>query len=181
MTYAIVSSGSHLEPLIGFSRAVRAGPHIAVAGTAPIGEDGETAASGDVYGQTVRCLEIVEKAIADAGGRLEDVVRTRIMLTDISAWREAAWAHGEYFGEIRPACTFVQVAGFIDTGWLVEVEADAIVGVSDENKPVVEAGTADAAATSPSEEAVNEGETGPMAQDLAAADVLERLKLPWHR
>lgn len=122
-----VSSGSYLEPILGFTRAVRIGPHIAVAGTAPILAEGGTAAKGDVYGQTIRCLEIIEKAIVDAGGALSDVVRTRIMLTDMTHWREAARAHGEYFAEIRPATTVVQVVGFVDPDWLVELEADAIV------------------------------------------------------
>ena len=123
----LVGSGSHLEPEIGFSRAVRVGAHVAVAGTAPIAATGGTAAPGDVYRQTLRSLEIIEKAFNDAGASLEHVTRTRIMLVDIASWRDAARAHGEYFGSIRPACTFVQVVGFIDPGWLVEVEADAIV------------------------------------------------------
>ena len=122
-----VSSGSYLEPILGFTRAVRIGPHIAVAGTAPILAGGGTAAKGDVYGQTIRCLEIIERAVVDAGGTLSDVVRTRIMLTDMTHWREAARAHGEYFAEIRPATTVVQVVGFVDPDWLVELEADAIV------------------------------------------------------
>jgi enamine deaminase RidA (YjgF/YER057c/UK114 family) len=100
---------------------------IAVAGTAPITSDGETACPGDVYGQTKRCLEIIAGALTDAGASPDDVVRTRIMLTDVTRWREAARAHGEYFASVRPACTFVQVAGFIDPDWLVEVEADALV------------------------------------------------------
>jgi enamine deaminase RidA (YjgF/YER057c/UK114 family) len=123
----LVSSGSPFEPEIGFSRAVRVGSHIAVAGTAPIAEGGGAAAPGDVYGQTRRCLEIVAQALAGAGATLGDVTRTRIMLTDIARWREAARAHGEVFAAVRPACTFVQVSAFIDPAWLVEVEADAIV------------------------------------------------------
>jgi enamine deaminase RidA (YjgF/YER057c/UK114 family) len=122
-----VSSGSYLEPILGFTRAVRIGPHIAVAGTAPILAQGGTAAKGDVYCQTIRCLEIIEKAIADAGGQLTDVIRTRIMLTDMAGWEQAARAHGEYFGAIRPVTTVVQVVGFVDPDWLVELEADAIV------------------------------------------------------
>ena len=124
----LVSSGSPYEPEIGFSRAVRVGSHIFVAGTAPIAPDGSTAAPDDVYGQTRRCLEIIERAIVDAGGSLAHVTRTRVMLTDITRWRKAARAHGEFFGSIRPASTFVQVAGLIDPAWLVEIEADAIVG-----------------------------------------------------
>jgi enamine deaminase RidA (YjgF/YER057c/UK114 family) len=106
---------------------LRVGNLIAVAGTAPLAPDGSTACQGDVYGQTKRCLEIVKRAIEDAGGTLQDVIRTRIMLTDMSQWQEAARAHGEFFGEIRPACTFVEVSRFIDVEWLVEIEADAAI------------------------------------------------------
>ena len=124
MPRKLVSSGSPLEPAIGFSRAVRSGPCLAVAGTAPIGADGQTVHKGDVYAQTKACLTIARRAIEEAGGRLEDTVRTRVMLIDIDRWREAARAHGEFFGDIRPACTFVGVAQFIDPEWLVEVEID---------------------------------------------------------
>jgi len=127
MARHLVTSGSPLEPVIGFSRAVRVGSHIAVSGTAPISPDGKVIVGGDVYEQTRRCLEIVEAAISEAGGSLEHVLRTRIMLTDITRWQDAARAHGEFFAAIRPACTFVQVSRFIDPGWLVEVEADAVV------------------------------------------------------
>lgn len=123
----LVGSGSPLEPEIGFSRAVRVGAHVAVAGTAPILLDGGLAHPGDVYGQTRRCLEIVAQALVEAGASVEHVTRTRVMLIDATRWREAARAHGEMFGAVRPACTFVQVSGFIDPGWLVEVEADAVV------------------------------------------------------
>jgi enamine deaminase RidA (YjgF/YER057c/UK114 family) len=124
----LVSSGSPLEPQIGFYRAVRVGNQLAVAGTAPIAPDGSVAAPGDVYGQTRRCLDIIATAISDAGLDMEDVIRTRIMLTDIESWREAARAHGESFARIMPACTFVEVARFIDPAWLVEVEADCVIG-----------------------------------------------------
>jgi enamine deaminase RidA (YjgF/YER057c/UK114 family) len=122
-----VSSGSRFEPEIGFSRAVRVGPFVAVSGTAPIAADGGVAAPGDVYGQARRCLEIIERALTEAGLGLGSVIRTRVMLTDMSRWKEAARAHGEVFGAIRPASTFVEVKGLIDKGWLVEIEADAIV------------------------------------------------------
>ncbi|MEU2238257.1 RidA family protein [Streptomyces sp. NPDC018338] len=122
-----VGSGSPLEPEIGFSRAVRKGAHVAVAGTAPIGDDGATVAPGDVYAQTVRCLDIADTALKAAGASLEDVVRTRIMLTDVTRWREAARAHGERFAAVRPVTTFVEVSRFIDPEWLVEVEIDAVV------------------------------------------------------
>ena len=127
MSRKLVSSGSYLEPEIGFSRAVRVGKTVAVAGTAPIAAEGGLAAPGDVYGQTKRCLEIIDQAVSAAGATMAHVVRTRIMLTDISRWREAARAHGEVFHDVRPACTFVQVSGFIDPAWLVEIEADCVV------------------------------------------------------
>ena len=127
MTRRLVSSGSYLEPVIGFSRAVRVGNVVVVGGTAPIRAEGGTAAVGDVYGQTRRCLEIVAKALADAGARLEDVTRTRIILTDIALWQEAARAHAEAFGTIRPATTLMQVSAFVDPDWLVEIEAEAII------------------------------------------------------
>jgi enamine deaminase RidA (YjgF/YER057c/UK114 family) len=122
----LVSSGSPYEPQIGFSRAVRVGPFVAVSGTAPIAPDGAVAAPGDVYGQTRRCLEIIAQAIGSAGLGLDSVIRTRVMLTDISRWREAARAHGEFFAEVRPASTFVEVKGLIERGWLVEIEADCV-------------------------------------------------------
>jgi len=84
-------------------------------------------APGDVHGQTRRCLEIIAEAVAGAGGKIDNVIRTRIMLTDMSRWRDAARAHGEVFRDVRPACTFVQVSGFIDPAWLVEVEADCVI------------------------------------------------------
>jgi len=127
MPHQRISSGSPLEPSIGFSRAVRAGPWIAVAGTAPIGPDGAAAHPGDVYAQTRLCLEIMLRAIAEAGGSAAQVIRTRVLLVDIAGWRDAARAHGEVFGAIRPACTFVEVSRFIDPGWLVETEADCYV------------------------------------------------------
>jgi enamine deaminase RidA (YjgF/YER057c/UK114 family) len=102
------------------------GPFVAVAGTAAIAPDGGVASPGSVYGQTRRCLEIVLQAIAEAGLTAESVVRTRVMLTDITRWEEAARAHGEVFGNVRPACTFVQVVSFINPGWLVELEADCV-------------------------------------------------------
>ncbi|MEO9899522.1 RidA family protein [Nisaea sp.] len=131
MQRKLVSSGSYLEPIIGFSRAVRVGDFISVAGTAPIGIDGKTDGVGDVYRQTVRCLEIVKAAIEDAGGSIEDVIRTRILVTDAKTWEEAARAHGEVFADIRPACTVMEVPGFVDPDWLVEIEAEAICQAED--------------------------------------------------
>ena len=127
MDHKLISSGSKFEPVIGFSRAVRAGPHIVVSGTAPIAEGGGVACPGDLYGQTKRCLEIIEKAVNDAGGKREHIVRTRIYLKEMKNWEDAGRAHGEYFKDIRPASTMIQIVQAIDPGWLVEIEADAIV------------------------------------------------------
>ena len=124
MARQLITSGSPLEPRIGFSRAVQSGPYLAVAGTAPLGPDGRTVHVGDVHEQTRTCLSIAGRAIEQAGFALAEVVRTRIMLTNMDRWEEAARAHGEIFGEVRPACTFIEVARFIDPEWLVEVEVD---------------------------------------------------------
>jgi enamine deaminase RidA (YjgF/YER057c/UK114 family) len=127
MQRQLISSGSPFEPIIGFSRAVRVGPHIAVSGTAPIADDGSVAHPGDIYGQTKRCLDIIERAVVAAGGSREHIVRTRMFLKDIANWREAGRAHGEFFSNIRPAATMIQIVQAIDPGWLIEIEADAIV------------------------------------------------------
>ncbi|HTQ82196.1 MAG TPA: RidA family protein [Pseudolabrys sp.] len=127
MDRKLVSSGSAFEPKIGFSRAVRVGQHIMVSGTAPIAPGGGTASPGDPYAQTLRCLEIIEKAINDAGGKREHVVRTRMFLKEMSHWPEVGRAHGEFFQDIRPASTMIQIVQAIDPSWLVEIEADAIV------------------------------------------------------
>ncbi len=123
MMRKLVTSASPYEREVGFSRAVRVGNIIEVAGTAPVGAN----APGDVYAQTKRCLEIIAAALVDAGGDVRHVTRTRIMLTDITQWREAARAHGEVFADIRPGCTFVEVSAFIDPEWLVEIEASAVI------------------------------------------------------
>lgn len=122
----LVSSGSPYENSIGFSRACRIGNQIAVAGTAPI-KDGKTAFIGDLYNQTKFCLEVSVRAIEEAGGSVEDVIRTRIMLIDIGRWEDAAKAHGEFFSDVKPACTFVEVKGLIDPEWLVEIEVDCVL------------------------------------------------------
>ena len=106
---------------------MRIGSILAVSGTAPIAPDGRAAHPGDLYEQTRTCIAIIKEAIEAGGGRIEDVIRTRIMLVDIEQWQEAARAHGEIFGEIRPAATFVEVSRFIDPQWLVEMEADCVV------------------------------------------------------
>ena len=119
-----VSSGSPFEATVGFSRAVRVGDTVYVSGTAPIAPDGSTSSPGDAYGQTRRCLEIIREAVEGAGGELSGVVRTRMFLTDRQIWEDVARAHGEYFGEIRPAATMVVVAGLLHEDWLVEIEAE---------------------------------------------------------
>ena len=119
------SSGSKWEPIVGYSRAVRSGNVIAVTGTVGINADGTYAPS--VTEQTRRALEIIRAALEALGGRLEHVIRTRMFVTDISRWEEVAAAHGEVFGEIRPATTMVEVARLIDADAQIEVEDDAIL------------------------------------------------------
>jgi enamine deaminase RidA (YjgF/YER057c/UK114 family) len=123
----LISSGSYLEPIIGFSRAVRVGNFIAVGGTAPIAAAGGTAAKGDVYGQAKRCFEIIGKALDDAGAGFEHVVRTRVILTDMALWSAASKAHAEIFAAIRPVTTVMAVSGFVDPDWLIEIEVDAVL------------------------------------------------------
>ena len=123
----LVSSGSPFEAQVGFCRAVRVGSIIEVAGTAPIGPDRKTVGVGDMYAQTKRCLDIIAQALAEAGAEPRHVVRTRLILTDMSRWSEAALAHGEVFSDIRPACTVMEVSRFIDPDWLVEIEAVAMI------------------------------------------------------
>ena len=122
-----ISTESPYEDKIGFSRAVRCGQWLAVSGTAPIKPDGATAGIGDTYEQTRCCLQIIEAAIKAAGATLSDVIRTRVMLTDIANWLEAGRAHVEFFKNIKPACTFVEVKGFVNKEWLVEIEADCCI------------------------------------------------------
>lgn len=122
-----VTYGQPLETEIGFSRAVRIGNIIAVTGTAPIAPDGSVHAPGNMYEQTKRCFAIIQDVIALAGGKMEDVIRTRVFLTKMDQWKEAAKAHGEVFSEIKPACTFVEVSRLINPEWLVEIEVDCVV------------------------------------------------------
>jgi enamine deaminase RidA (YjgF/YER057c/UK114 family) len=126
MERRLVSSGSPFEPEIGFSRAVRIGPHVAVSGTCAVMPDGGDPPR-DAYGQARRCLQIVAEALLEAGATIDDVVRTRTFLLDAADWREVGRAHGELFGAVRPASTMVVVSGFLDPRWIVEIEADAIL------------------------------------------------------
>lgn len=122
-----VSSGHPLEPVLGYSRAVRVGPHVAVTGTAAVDEDGRAFGVGDAGAQARRIFEIIERALVETGASFEDVVRTRVLLVDIADWEAVGRVHGEVFGAIRPATTVMQVSRFIDPEWLVEIEVDAIV------------------------------------------------------
>ena len=123
-----VSSGSPYEPRLGIARAVRIGPMIAVGGTAPLGPDGKTVAPGDAPAQARRCLEIIRTALEGLGVDLSHVIRTRILLTRITDWESVGQVHGEFFGEIRPVTTVMQVTRFADPDWLIEIEADAYLG-----------------------------------------------------
>jgi len=122
----LVSSGSPYEPKVGFSRAVRSGPHVFVAGTCAVMPDGGEPPN-DAYGQAKRCLEIIAAALAEAGATERDVVRTRVFLRDVADADEVGRAHGEAFRDIRPASTMIVVTGFLDPRWVVEIEAEALV------------------------------------------------------
>ncbi|WP_026379123.1 RidA family protein [Afifella pfennigii] len=120
-----ISSASPFEPMIGFSRAVRIGNRVIIGGTAPVGPDGKNVGVGDAAAQTRRCVEIARIALEEAGASLSDVVRTRMFLTRRQDWEAVGRAHGEAFGDIRPAATMVVVSGLIEPDWLVEIEFEA--------------------------------------------------------
>jgi enamine deaminase RidA (YjgF/YER057c/UK114 family) len=123
-----VKGPSPYEDTVGFSRAVRVGDVVYVSGTAPIGEDQTTCCPGDAYGQAMRCFEIIERALQEAGSCLEDVVRTRMYITNRASCGPVCKAHAEVFGEIKPAASMVVVTKLLEDDWLVEIEAEAVVG-----------------------------------------------------
>jgi enamine deaminase RidA (YjgF/YER057c/UK114 family) len=130
-----VSSGSPWEGVVGYSRAVRIGPVVHVAGTTASDETGAVVAPGDMYEQARYVLRKIERALREAGAELGDVVRTRIFVTDIGRWEEVGRAHGELFRDVRPAATMVQVAALIDPQMLVEIEAEAYVPAGGDDRP----------------------------------------------
>lgn len=127
MRRELISGGSPYEDVVGFSRAVRVGPYITIGGTAPMDKNGNTVGIGDISAQTKQCLETIKIALEKAGSSLDDVVRTRMLLTNIDDWKSVAEVRAYYFKTIKPVDTIMQVSRFINPEWLIEVEVDAIV------------------------------------------------------